>query len=278
MEKPGSSAELEGMNIYNLKKILVGFSMLCCLIMFSAFSYQPSRPLLTRIDLALFIEGILSRHQVQIPVDAQVSLNDLDAVQQKSVATTLALKIMTGYPDGSFRPDESVRNLETICYLQKLGRFLRKNNPGLYETRQLMRIFAYQSQPDVVLSGKAQGGSFPAEFSDPGGFVEKAVFENLMLTLLSSSENHQFVLNGKAVNALTGEPVAGAYIAGERQTAQTDAAGCFFLKFSGEHGSEVELFAAAEGFTPVELKKDLRLNPTIIFRLKPEKPVGKASR
>ncbi len=266
------------MNINNLKKMLAAFSMLCCLVMFSAFSYQPPRSLLTRIDLALFIEGILARHHIQLPVDSSVLLNDLDAVQQKSIAMTLSLKIMSGYPDGSFRPDESVRNLETICYLQKLGRFLRKNSPGLYETRQLMRMFAYQSQPDIVLTSKSQGGSFPDEFSEPGGFIEKAVFENFMLTLLSDSEIHQYTLIGKAVNALTGEPVAGAYVAGERQTAQTDAAGCFSLKFPGSHGSEVELFAAAEGFAPIELKKDLRLNPSITFRLKPEKPSGKASR
>ena len=265
------------MSIRNIKKLLVVFILLCCLVLFSAFSHRAAEPLLTRLDLALLIERVLEKQNVQVPGEPMASPPDLDNSTRATVARTLALKIMTGYPDGSFRPEEPIPNLETICYLQKLSRFLRKHRPGIYETRQLMRVFAYQSQSEVILSARVPGGSLPAEFAEPGAFVARADFENLLNRLLSENAAQTYILSGHVINSINGEPLPGAYVSSGRLTATTDASGNFSIEFSKAAEPDVELFAVAEGFVPVDMKKDLSLNPTITFRLKPEKPARKSA-
>ncbi len=258
------------MSIKTIRKLLIAFILLSTALLFSAFCYEPSKRLLTRYDLALMIEEILANLEIQPSADPEI-YHDLDAGQRQALFRALSMRLMAGYPDGNFRPEEPIRNLETVCYLQKLAKFLRKSRPEVHETRQLMRFFAYQSQPEIILSERLPAGSFPSELGEPGGFVEKVVFDNLLQALFSKSGNQSYVLRGRVVDALSGKGLQRAYVASGHQTAVTDETGKFSMEFRDTDRPDVELFAAAEGFMPVELKKDLRLSPKITFRLKPEK-------
>lgn len=255
------------------RTFILPFILLGCVVFLSAFAFESHDKLLTRFDLALLIEDILEKKQIRVVADSIPQYSDLDEDRLLTVFRALSLKIMAGYPDGSFRPEEPLRNLETVCYLQKLARCLRSHAPDAYETRQLMRMFAYQSQPEVVLNDNLPAGSFPAELSEAGGFVEKASLQDLLTGLLTENGKLNIALTGKVVNSLTGRPLPGAFVSSGYQAVVTDASGNFRMGFSEVDQPEVTLFAVAEGFQPVELKKDLRLSPTINFRLRPEKRV-----
>lgn len=258
--------------IKTLKAFLALVCLLSCLVIFSAFGFQNQDDMLTRLDLALIFEKILEKRAITAQGQSVPSFFDLKEDSMLAVFRTLSLKLIEGYPDGSFRPEERLRNLETICYLQKLARCLRKNQPEAYETRQLMRLFAYQSQPEVILSDNLPAGTFPSELGEPDGFVSRRVFQDLMAALLSENGRLNFQLSGKVIHAVTGHPVAGACIAAGEKAVVADRAGNFSIDLGEISRSDVTLFAAAEGFRPCEMKKDLRLSPNVVFRLKPEKP------
>lgn len=259
------------MNIKTCKKLLFAFILLSTGVLFSAFCYAPQAKLLTRYNLALIIEDILQAVELQAIADVSTLQNDLDTQQRQAISRTLTLQIMAGFSDGNFRPEETLRNLETICYLQKLAKILRKLRPEAHETRQLTRVFAYQSQPEIVFSDRLPAGSFTSVLGEPGGFVKKTVLENLIKALFNESNGQSYLLEGRVVDALTGKGLLQAYVASGYQTATTDEKGQFSIEFRNTDRPDVELFAAAEGYQSVELKKDLRLNPKITFRLKPER-------
>ncbi len=257
-----------------VKSFLMLVCLLSCLVIFSAFGFQQHDEMLTRLDLALIFEKILEKREITAQGQSVPSFFDLKDDRLLAVFRTLSLKLVEGYPDGSFRPETRLRNLETICYLQKLARCLRKNQPEAYETRQLMRLFAYQSQPEVILSDNLPAGTFPSELGEPDGFVSRKVFQDLMTALLSENGRLNFQLSGKVIHAVTGQPVAGACIAAGNKAVFADRSGSFLINLGEISRSDVTLFAAAEGFRPCEMKKDLRLSPSVVFRLKPEKPVS----
>ncbi|MDD3145813.1 MAG: S-layer homology domain-containing protein [Candidatus Riflebacteria bacterium] len=264
------------MNFQNTRKFLIAMILLSSALLFSAFSYESPKDFLNRYDLAMMLEDILANIQIPVSSSLDCCFNDLDTNRQQAIARVLSLKIMSGYPDGSFRPEEPMRNLETVCYLQKLARHLRKHRSDKYETRQLMRAFAYQSQPENILVAKLPAGSFPADFAEPGGFIEKTVFEDLLNKLLSNSGRQSYSLKGQVIDAVSGKGISGAYVAGSYHTAVTDGKGKFSIEFINTDNPRVDLFVAAEGFLTLELKKDLRLNSTAILRLKSEKKLKKA--
>lgn len=257
--------------IKTLKSFLALVCLFSCLVIFSAFGFQRHDEMLTRIDLALIFERILEKCEITAQGQSVPSFFDLKDERLLAVFRTLSLKLVEGYSDGSFRPEERLRNLETICYLQKLARCLRKNHPEAYETRQLMRLFAYQSQPEIILSDNLPAGTFPAELGEPEGFVSRKVFQDLMTALLNENGQLNFQLSGKVIHAVTGHPVAGACIAAGNKAVVADQNGNFKIDLGEISRSDVTLFAAAEGFRPCEMKKDLRLSPNVVFRLKPEK-------
>lgn len=259
------------MNLKIVKGVLLPVLLSGCVMILSAFAFERQEALLTRFDLAVLIEEILEKKQIRAGSDSMPQYNDLDDDRLLAVFRTLSLKIMAGYSDGSFRPSEPLRNLDTVCYLQKLAKCLRKHAPEAYETRQLMRIFAYQSQPEAILSDNLPAGSFPAELGESGSFIGKKTLQNLLVGLLTENGRLNIALTGKVVDSISGKPLPGAFVTSGYQAVVTDASGNFCMNFSGVDQPEISLFAAAEGFQPVELKKDLRLSPTINFRLRPEK-------
>jgi len=254
-----------------VKSFLALVCLLSCLVIFSAFGFQKNDEMLTRLDLALIFESILEKREITAQGQSVPSFFDLRDDRLLAVFRTLSLKLIEGYPDGSFRPEEKLRNLETICYLQKLARCLRKNQPEAYETRQLMRLFAYQSQPEVILSGNLPAGTFPSELGEPDGFVSRKAFQELMTALLNENGRLNFQLSGRVIHAVTGHAVPGACVAAGSKAVVADQAGNFAIDLGEISRSDVTLFAAAEGFRPCEMKKDLRLSSNVVFRLKPEK-------
>lgn len=246
------------MKTANRKKIVLLIALFTCFLLLSAFRFERQKALLSRMDLALLIENVLENTRVNAQIENLPRFNDVDDDQILSIYRTVSHNIMAGYPDGNFRPDELVRNPEAVSYLQKLLGFLRKSRPESYATRQLMRLFAYQNQP-------------PPELADVGGFVSKGLVSNFVAALIESQTSQQYFLSGRVINAVTGEPLSGAYVAGEKKAVVTDENGDFRIDFANIANSEVFLLAAAEDFQPVELKKDLRLGLNITFRLRPEK-------
>lgn len=257
------------------KKVVWLAVLLSCVFLLTAFRFEQQNNLLTRMDLALLIESVLENTRVNARIDSLPDFNDLDEDRVLSIYRCASLKIMSGFPDGSFRPDEPLRNLETVCYLQKLAKFLRKNHPESHAARQLMRIFAYQNQPERILATGLPAGSFPPELADAGGMVGRQIVSNLVYALIEGQNSQQHVLNGRVVNAVTGQPLAEAYIAGGRKAVVTDDNGNFTMDFTDLENPEVVLFAASEDYQPVEIRKDLRISSHITFRLRPEKKAGR---
>lgn len=237
------------MKIVKVKKIIWLITLAGCVLLFSAFRFEGQKNLLSRMDLALLIERVLENCRIDAQAEVLPSFGDISEEQIHGISRTLSLKIMAGFPDGNFRPAELLRNLETVNYLQKLVRFLKNSSSGP------LNCFS----------------QLPVELAEAGGFISKDIMTDLVVASLERQAGQRYTLSGKVINAVTGKPVSEAYIAGEKVATVTDENGNFSLDFAGISGPKVVLFAAAEDFQPVEIKKDLCLSSIITFRLRPEK-------
>lgn len=246
-------------------------SLLLCLLVLSAFSFKPEhKPLLTRFDLALMLESVLSDDMIP---DAEIIIpdfSDLSSAQKDAIKLVLSLNLMSGFPDITFRPGHVLSNFETVFYLQKLTDYLRQVRPESYACRQLLRIFALNTQPGTPLINP-QAKLFPKELSSPASFLEKAVFAKILAAIIDNDDQRSFVLQGKVIDAVSGKPLANAYVAGARKAVVTDEKGEFALSFRNLQQNSVLLLATAEEYQSLELKKNLSLSDKVTFRLRPAK-------
>lgn len=259
------------------KRLTALLSLLLVLLLLSAFHTGRSDNRLNRAELSLLLETILEESYI-VPDFANLPhFTDLAHDRAMSISRVLSCRIIEGFSDGSFRPDEPVRNIETLHYLQKTAEFLRNNSTDSFIASRLMRALNYQNSPGVIFADAADKKLFLKELADAVGFIEKKAMSNLVAAILGKDENRQCQLTGRVINAITGNPVACAYIAGEKRTAVTDEAGYFKIDFTGIKQKNVLLLAAAEDFMPLEIKKDLSLSSDIVFRLRPEKSQMRAA-
>lgn len=246
----------------------LAFFMLAALFIMPAYRFDNNENQLTRFELAQMFETVLESCRIAAQPDCLPQYADLDDDQLFGVYRTLSCSIIKGYPDRMFRPEEPLRNIETVSYLQQLNLFLRRVRPESEVCRQLTRVMAYQDSPGEIMAGA--GSSFmPEQFAELTGFTSKDVMASLIQAVIGQPRSNY--LRGRVINALTGEPLAQAYVASEKIAVVTDEQGAFRIEYSDQHLEEVQIMAASENFEPVELKKNIKFNQNVILRLKPEK-------
>ncbi len=247
---------------------LMTFILVATLIFMPAYRFDSPDNRLTRFELAQMFETVLESCRVAAQPDALPGYTDMDDEQLFAVYRTLSCGIMRGYPDLKFRPEEFVRNIETIGYLQKLVQFLRKVKPDSDAGQKLVRLLAYQDSPAAVMAGN-MSSFMPGSLHEPSGFADRETMAELIGSVIGQCRPGS--LDGQIVNALTGKPVAKAFVSSEKVATVTDNLGYFRIEYSSAGCEEVTIMAAAENYQPVEMKKNIKFNPTIVLRLKPLK-------
>lgn len=249
-------------------KPLLALALLVALIFMQAFRFQASDDRLNRIELAQMIESVLESCRISAQPDALPEYSDLDDEDLFAIYRTLSCNLMRGYADGSFKPREYVRNIETLSYIQKLMVFLRQVKPDSQAGQQLLRVMAYQDTLGEIMTGNLSS-FMPEQLGSFSDFTSKEVLAGLMLTVIGQHRENS--LKGRVVNALSGEPLVHAYVASEKVAVMTDSNGYFSINYLAENLAEVEVMAAAENFQPVEIKRNIKFSRDLILRLKPEK-------
>ncbi len=256
------------------KKIgkLIAFIMLCFIgLSLSAFTVVKNTRYMTRFDTAQLLESIIFEVMAEnkcgsLPgVEEKITYSDLNSIQQETIQNVLNYKLMSGYSDGSFRPDEPMRNLELVAYLQQTTVFLREFAPESEITKNLFRFLSYNEEPEYAFEYTAF--NFPEGLKTPGRLTSKNLAAELAKRLISSSEEDFYVLNGRIVCANTGKAINTAFISANRKAVQADENGYFEIKLPKENPS-AEIFAVADNYLPIELKKDLTLSTSVTLRLR----------
>lgn len=244
------------------------FIFLCLVSIFlSAFTFPSQSQYLTRLDMAVLMEKILDDSSISANKESLPSFSDISKEQQKSIEKVLKLKIMNGYPDNSFRPNKSMRNLEVVSYLQRLTAYLRKTNPECYSAKQLFRFLSYSDEPTIAFEYNPL--NFTKEFEKPNELTSKELAEELANKLtIQKSEVKNCIISGQIIDSLTNKPVENAYISANKQAiaAGIDGSFCFNLP---NNTSTADIFAAADGYHSVEIRKDLNLSRKMTIRLRP---------
>lgn len=256
-----------------LKKRLkpaVTLALLAILIFMPAFRFHTKDDRLSRIELAQMIETVLESCRISVQSDELPGYSDLDDEDLFGIYRTLSCKVMRGSADNSFRPHEYLRNIETLSYIQKLMVFLRQVKPDSEAGRQLARVMAYQDTPSGIMGG-ALSSFIPEQLGLPSDFSGKEVVADLMLAVIG--QHRENCLKGRVVNALSGKPLARAYVASEKMAVMTDENGCFRIDYPAGDLAEVVVMAAAESFQPLEIKRNIKFSRDMVLRLKPEKSV-----
>ncbi len=262
------------MNKLALKKPIakiVALVFLCFSIFFlSAFTIPKENKHLTRLELAILMERIINEASIKInktEKNQSISFSDLSKNQYISIEKVLKFKIMDGYADNTFRPNNPLRNLEVISYIQKLTEVIRNYNPDSYQAKQLFRFLSYNEEPTIAFEYSSH--NFPKGLEQPNGFTPKS-FANEIVNKLSSNqiESKDFIFSGTIIDSITKKPIANAYVAANNQAIAAEKDGKFSFVMPN-NSKTADIFAAADGYQPIEIRKDLNLSRNITLRLKP---------
>ncbi len=239
---------------------------LCSLVLFlSAFMYPKESKYLTRMDLAITIEKILADIPLKNTDENLPNYSDLSKSQNTLIIKTIKYKIMNGYSDNTFRPQTPLHNLEVVSYLQRLTEFLRDSSPNSYSTKQLFRFLSYNEDPSVAFEYNPL--NFSKGFSNPNELTPKILATDL-LEKLTNYKSQTFIFSGKIIDCINNKPVVNAYISVNNQAMAVDKYGRF--RFCLKNNSKIaDIFAVADDYQPIELRKDLDLSRDIVIRLKP---------
>ncbi len=248
------------------KIVIVVF--LCSSILFlSAFTCQKETKYLTRLELAVVLEKILDDTSIELKIKNGKSFSDLSKGQYKSIENIIKSEIMDGFSDGTFRPDKPMYNIEVVSYLQKLTGFLRKYKPNSFQAKQLFRILSYNEEATIAFEYSPQ--NFPKGLEQPNGLTPKSFAVEITNKLIpNQNESERFVFSGKIIDSVSNKPIVNAYISANSNAMAVDKDGRFMFNLD-KNTKTADLFAAADGYQPLEIRKDLNLSRNITIRLKP---------
>ncbi len=259
------------MNKIALKKIVIKFIaviFLCLIfIIFSAFTYQKDSIYLTRFELALLMEQILDSAKIGEVKGVLSDYSDLSKEQHSSISKVLNYKIMNGYSDNTFKPYFPMHNLEVVSYLQRLSKFLRKNKPESYSSKQLFRLLSYNEEPSIAFEYSSL--NFPKGFENRNGFTKKNIAIELSNKLISKSDIKFFNISGQIIDSINSKPIENAYISVNKQAMAVEKNGYFNFEIPKE-SKTADIFAVAEGYQPTEMCRDLNLSGNVTIRLRPD--------
>ena len=261
------------MDKFAYKKIITRITViifLCLGVLFlSAFTYPKESKHLTRFEMAILMEKILDDDSTNLNLDSSTDsvFSDLTEEQFLSITKVVNYQIMSGFSDNTFRPNKPMHNLEVISYLQRLTEFIRSNNPDCYSAKQLFRFLSYSEDPSIAFEYNPI--NFPKGFEQPDDLTPKSFAVELSNKLLSKNKSTNLIFSGKIIDSITNKPIPNAYIAINKQAMVVENNGNFTVNFP-QNTATANIFAVAEGYQPIEIRKDLNLSRNITIRLKAE--------
>ena len=236
-------------------------------LLFSAFTEDKNDgKYLTRYELALMFEDVLNSAFNRNRVYDFKKFPDLTEKQNDACKLTTKLKIMSGFSDGTFRPDEKLRNVETISYIQRLAEVLFATDSELYAAKQLMRLFAYNV--DVKPGDDIPEGLFPHKLLEPGEFSEKEVVLDIFNVLTRSNIVEYKNIEGCFMDSVTGCPIGKVFVTINGVAFAVPSHGRFAVSAPSK-GNSIRLFAAAEGYEILDVKKDISFDRYLMLKMKP---------
>ena len=259
------------MNRFALKnpiaKIVVMVFLCSSILFLSAFTFQKESKYLTRLELAVLLEKILDDTSLELKIKNEKSFLDLSKSQYKSIEKIIKSEIMDGFSDGTFRPNKPMYNIEVVSYMQKLTEFLRKYKPDSFQAKQLFRILSYNEEATIAFEYSPQ--NFPKGLEKPNGLTPKSFAIEITNKLIpNQNETEKFVFSGRIIDSISNKPVVNAYISANNNAMAVEKDGRFTFLLD-KYTKTADLFAAADGYQPLEIRKDLNLSRNITIRLKP---------
>lgn len=245
----------------NFSKAGLLLLLLVSAITFSAFRFSHVVNI-SRYELALVIEKILRQAMPDLSVTA-VEFIDLNNDGQLAISAVTGFRIMSGFPNTEFRPDQSLRNHELLHYLYRTWQILRMNAPSAKMTRQMAKL---------VGMGRNRfysnlGSSFSV-FSEQARSYELADYKvlNRICQILELEEQAQD-LRITIEDAGFHKPITEAYVAVNSNAFAVDANGEVLV--SSIKDRYLEILASAPGYYPLLLKRDRMQKNHLRIRLRP---------
>ncbi len=250
------------------RKALSGIiGLLALALTLSAFTTN-NRHYLKRIELAMLIQEILCRSCCESDeYRYSPHFADIDADEIATIAAVTGQKIMNGFADGTFRPEEPLRNHEVLHYLHRTWQFLHKNARENTLTSQLGRMVGMGRKN--FYRHNVSSYSIFAEAAKPGDFAETCVISRIRNGLLLDDDSDQVVITVN--DALSAKPVGGAFAVIDRQVFVTDDSGRVSMQKYRFDSHRLEILVTSEGYHPIKLKRNLLQKNVLHINLRPLK-------
>ncbi len=237
------------------------FLLLSFVLTFSAFRFSRVDSA-SRLDLALVLQKIVQQAIPDLSIPA-VEFSDLSAEKMTSIAAVTGFRIMSGFPNGEFRPKQVLRNHELLHYLHRTWQILRINAPSAKITRQLAqlvgmgrnRFYANLRSSYSIFSDQAKSSEL-AEYHVLGRICQ-------LLELKKSGEELKITLE----DAILHKPINEAYLSINSEAYAVDANGQIVVNNIKDRS--LEILASAPGYYPLLLKRDKMQKKHLRLRLRP---------
>lgn len=249
----------------NINKLFSFALLVAAFFVFSAFKGDEAQKI-TRYDFAILVEDLLITEGFSKKSERAELFKDLYGEKFYQILRTMDFKIMSGFPDKTFRPNEKLRNIESVSYLQKLSRLFFEYKPKSHASKQLMRLFAYQIEKDSLAA--LPKGIFPKKLMDSGEFTERKSIEDVFYALKEGNSIKDVFVEGTVVDSITNKPILGAFVASSVGAMKTDDKGKFVMLLN-QVSEDLEFFAACEGYESLDVKKNITFEKQIEFKLCP---------
>lgn len=251
-----------------VKTFLVFALFIPTITLLSAFKFSDSVTI-SRLEFAALIQTIvLKALPDSINSAPENKFNDISAKELALTNIVTGYKMMDGFPDGSFRPDDSLRNHEILWYLNRSWEFLRVNAPESLEAQKLGKIIGL-SRSRYYRNLRSSFSIFP-ETSEPGDIAQRNVLKKLRSIFgLESQEKSEVLVS--LVDMVTGKPVENAFLAVDSAVFATNQDGQVSFSIDSECDAKYEILVSAEGYQTTSLKRDSLQKKKIRLKLKPLK-------
>lgn len=232
----------------------------------SAFTYNTESPYMSRLEMAILMEGILNDASISAKEDSLPDFTDLSDQQKVSISKVLSLKIMNGFANNTFRPGTPMRNLEVIAYLQKLTEHIRSINPECEPAKKLFRFLSYNEDPGFAFEYDSL--NLPKGLEQPNELTAKQIFAELRNIFSKNKQTTGQTITGQIISSIDAKPVSTAFVSANQKATHVDENGYFTIELS-DNLKIADIFAAADGYQPTELRKDLNFGSNLTIRLRP---------
>ncbi len=238
---------------------------LLAIVFLSAFTFD-EKETISRYELAGFIsEIVLQALPDASQVEQKAIYKDLSAKQLNSIEAALHHRIICGYADQTFRPEVTVSNQELLWYLYRTWDFLRLNAPDSSVAKKLSRLVGFEKhqfysnlKSSFSLFKQNVLGYEPAETyllkRLKNAFKTKGSWQKLEISL---------------VDAVDSSPIFPGFVVVEQKAGASDNKGKLVFEFEKMPAGHYEVFASAEGYHSIKLRRDMMQAASLTLKLRP---------